>query len=261
MKSCNSFLVRCEFGERRVVHRGFSLVELLVAMAIGLFLVLVISLLFVNSKRTYLAQDANSRIQETARFAHELLSAQARMAGYREIRFDPIGPNLFAPISATTFAGTAIAGTQGASDAPDTMTFSFDSTVDCLGQVTASPVVNLFRINASRQLECLGNGGANAGVLLDGVEDMQVRFGQTVTPDAPEGSDFIYKDADLSVMASVKNVRVCLMLRTLADANRRATDVGQSQQYWDCQGQSKTASDGFLRRPVTMTIALRNRLL
>jgi len=254
MKSCKSFLARCEFGVRRVAQLGFSLVELLVAMGIGLFLVLVISLLFVNSKRTYLAQDANSRIQETARFAHELLSRQARMAGYREIRFDPIGPNLFAPVSGTTFAGTPIAGTEGASNAPDTMTFSFDSTVDCLGQAAASPVVNLFRINASRQLECLGNGGANAGVLLDGVEDMQVLYGQ------PVGGSFAYLPANSSTMANVTGVRVCLMLRTLADASRRATDVGQSQQYWDCQGNSQTASDGFLRRPVTMTIDLRNRL-
>jgi type IV pilus assembly protein PilW len=233
---------------------GFSLIELLIAMTIGLFLVLVISLLFVNSKRTYLAQDANSRIQETARFAHELLSTQARMAGYREIRFDPVGPNLFAPVSGVTFAGTAIAGTEGASNAPDTMTFSFDSTVDCLGQAAASPAVNLFRINASRQLECLGNGGANAGVLLDGVEDMQVLYGQ------PVGGSFAYLPANSSTMANVTGVRVCLMLRTLADASRRATDVGQSQQYWDCQGNSQTASDGFLRRPVTMTIDLRNRL-
>lgn len=254
MKSCKSFLVRCEFGVRRVAHLGFSLIELLVAMAIGLFLVLIISLLFVNSKRTYLAQDANSRIQETARFAHELLSRQARMAGYREIRFDPIGPNLFAPVSGAIFSGTAIAGTEGASNAPDTMTFSFDSTVDCLGQAAASPVVNLFSINASRQLECLGNGGAAAGVLLDGVEDMQVLYGQ------PVGGSFAYLPANSSTMANVTGVRVCLMLRTLADANRRATDVGQSQQYWDCQGNSQSASDGFLRRPVTMTIDLRNRL-
>ncbi|AMO55709.1 hypothetical protein GZ77_26610 [Endozoicomonas montiporae] len=61
---------------------GASLVELLVAMALGLFLIAGIGHLFLSANRTYMLQDELSRIQENARFAMDLLSRDIRMAGY-----------------------------------------------------------------------------------------------------------------------------------------------------------------------------------
>ena len=236
-------------------QKGFSLIELMIAMAIGLFLVAVVGVLFVNSKVTYLAQDASSRVQENSRYAAELFGRQARTAGFHEIRFVPLPAtaDLFAPAFSFVFGGTAIAATDGASNAPDAITLSFDATTDCLGQAVTTTAINQFRINAQRQLECLGNGGANPGVILDDVEDMQVLFGQ------PAGSNFTYVPAALAAMGTVQVVRICLILRALADSDARATG-SQQQTYVDCQGVSRTAADGYLRRVMTMTLDLRNRL-
>lgn len=246
-------------GKSAEQERGFSLVELMVAIAIGLFLVAVVAVLFVSAKTTYLAQDANSRLQENARYATELFGRQIRSAGYHQIVFAQLGSaNLFAPSFSTAFAGTALAATNGASGAPDTITLSFDSATDCLGQAVAPTAINLFRINNQRQLECLGNGGANPAVVLDDVEDMQVVFGQ------PVGNNFTFLAAGSAASTPIQtatSVRICLLLRTLADNDKRVTGGGApTQTYLDCSGTSRTATDGYLRRPVTLTLDLRNRL-
>ncbi len=61
---------------------GLSLIELLVAMVIGLFLVGGLAALSVNSKTTYETQDYASRLQENARFAMQFLNYDLRMSGY-----------------------------------------------------------------------------------------------------------------------------------------------------------------------------------
>lgn len=61
---------------------GFSLVELMVALAISMFLVIGIIQLFVGSKQTYRFYDALSRLQENGRFALNLMAQDIRMAGY-----------------------------------------------------------------------------------------------------------------------------------------------------------------------------------
>ena len=233
--------------------KGFSLVELMVAMAIGLFVVMVVGMLYVNSKTTYVAQDANSRLQENARFAVELLGNEIRTAGYSNIDFSPIATaNLFAKPPTFEFGGDALNFTEGVS-APDQLTVSYDSGTDCLGNATApsKQAVNLYRINAQGQLECLGNGSVTAGVLLDDVEDMQLLYGQ------PIATGYTYVSAADAAKGDVDNVRVCLLFRAKADATSRANS---GQTYLDCQGAEQTATDGFLRRTVTMTVALRNRI-
>lgn len=231
---------------------GFTLVELMVAIAIGLFLVSTVGVLFVNSKRTYLAQDANARIQEGSRYAADYLGRHARESGYQNIVFNQLSStNLFAAPGPTSFTGTPIAGTEGGA-AADTITLSSDSTTDCLGQTVASPAINQFRINTAKQLECLGNGSGTAGVVLEDVEDMQILYGQ------PIGSNYGYVVASSANMSTVTSIRVCLLLRAQADANKRGVDGAQT--YVDCSGTAQTKSDGFLRRTMMLTVDLRNRL-
>ncbi len=62
---------------------GMSMIELLVAMAIGLILTAGIVQIFVGSKETYRFQEALSRIQETGRYATQRVSRDLRMTGYQ----------------------------------------------------------------------------------------------------------------------------------------------------------------------------------
>src|SRR5262249_4071448 len=62
--------------------RGFSLVELMVAMAISLMLLGGVVAVFMSSRASYEATDQLSRIQETGRFALDEIARDVRSAGY-----------------------------------------------------------------------------------------------------------------------------------------------------------------------------------
>lgn len=63
-------------------NKGMSLIELLIAMLIGMMLMLGAVTLFSNNKRVYREQNSMGRLQENARFAMEILIKDIRMAGY-----------------------------------------------------------------------------------------------------------------------------------------------------------------------------------
>jgi len=61
---------------------GFTLVELMVALVLGLILTGGVINIYISSKQTYRMQDNQSRLQENGRFALQYLSKDLRMAGY-----------------------------------------------------------------------------------------------------------------------------------------------------------------------------------
>lgn len=61
---------------------GLSLIELMVAMVIGLILIAGVIEIYVNSKQTYRDQDALSRLQENGRYALGILTTNVRPAGF-----------------------------------------------------------------------------------------------------------------------------------------------------------------------------------
>ncbi|RIX47017.1 MAG: prepilin-type N-terminal cleavage/methylation domain-containing protein [Rhodocyclales bacterium GT-UBC] len=63
-------------------QRGLTLIELLIAMAIGLFVVGAVSVLYINTRSGFNYLEEVSRIQETGRFAIDTISRDIRMAGY-----------------------------------------------------------------------------------------------------------------------------------------------------------------------------------
>jgi type IV pilus assembly protein PilW len=67
---------------RGSANAGFSLVELMLALALGLVVVTGIVQLFVGNSQTYSVLNGQARLQENARFAMEFISRAARSAGY-----------------------------------------------------------------------------------------------------------------------------------------------------------------------------------
>jgi type IV pilus assembly protein PilW len=62
--------------------RGFSLVELMVAVVIGLLVLAAVSTVMVNSKKNYTVQDSLARLQENARVAVDFVTRDLRTVGY-----------------------------------------------------------------------------------------------------------------------------------------------------------------------------------
>ena len=93
--------------------RGFTLVELMVAMTIGLIILAAVAQIFVTSRGTYTLEEGLARVQENGRFAINFVSEDIRMAGYTGCaRLSPsqIGNIVAPPADPTTFNPDGIRG-------------------------------------------------------------------------------------------------------------------------------------------------------
>jgi type IV pilus assembly protein PilW len=70
-------------------ERGLGLVETLVALAIGLFLIAVALALHARTSSTLRTLDAHARMHETARNAMAVIESDVRMAGYWGLAHGP----------------------------------------------------------------------------------------------------------------------------------------------------------------------------
>lgn len=71
-------------------QQGMTLVEVMVAMTIGLVLLGGVVTVLSSSQNTYRVNEALARMQENARYAFQLLSRDIRMAGYRGCAGDSV---------------------------------------------------------------------------------------------------------------------------------------------------------------------------
>ena len=68
-------------------HLGFSIIELMVALVIGLFLLSGVLTVYLSNKQTYVSTQSLARVQENLRFSMDMLTKDARMAGYMPCRY------------------------------------------------------------------------------------------------------------------------------------------------------------------------------
>ncbi len=66
----------------RAAARGFTLVELMVAVTIGLIILVAVAQIFTSSRATYQVEEGLARVQENGRIAMEFIARDLRMAGY-----------------------------------------------------------------------------------------------------------------------------------------------------------------------------------
>jgi type IV pilus assembly protein PilW len=64
---------------------GFSLIELMIAMLLGIVVIAGVFSVFIGSSQTYRLQDAMFRAQESGRFALTMIVSDARHAGFQDV--------------------------------------------------------------------------------------------------------------------------------------------------------------------------------
>lgn len=107
--SSTDFSPKCHSVRRRSL--GLSLVELMIAMTLGLVVLLAVGQVYLSSSRTFRTQEALSRLQESARYALETLSYDIRMAGQVGCGFDKTqSVNVLDDISYGDFFGAPVRG-------------------------------------------------------------------------------------------------------------------------------------------------------
>jgi type IV pilus assembly protein PilW len=82
----------------RRAPRGMTLVELMVGVAIGLFLIAVMGTVYLGSRTTFVAQESGSRLQENGRFVMDTIAGDVRMSGFRGcLGANPVDNTLTSP--------------------------------------------------------------------------------------------------------------------------------------------------------------------
>jgi type IV pilus assembly protein PilW len=253
---------------------GFSLIELMVAMVLGLVLTIVIGQVFLGAKESYRTTEDLGRLQENARFAVTQLSRVIRLTSY--VTYLPVGsPLAFDPVAARTlaFPAGAMTGTEGSGTAPDSITVRYQgsgspaadgSILDCQGNSIAGSTLAVAKFyistgaNNANALFCDNTGTvgpASPGPieLASDVENMQVLYG--VDTDADGTANKYVGVSSVGTFDNVVSVRIGLLVRTSSEVASQANTSA-----YNLVGTGITApGDRRVRRSYTTTIALRNR--
>lgn len=253
----------------KLKNQGFSLTELVIAITLSFIMLGGVLQLFFNSKQIYLLSNAYSQLQENGRFATEYLARLIRLSGYRSAPSNTQFPNqssIFSSaspyISVSTTPGVngsdvltvRYQGSGNGSGTPD------GNVRDCLNQPADSNelITNIFSINANAQLQCQAiNPSASpnnaTGVLVDGVENMRVLFGEDLDGDL-SADRYVNPNYSGINLANIVSVRVALLLRSSNDVRSYTT----TKTYLLAGNSYTPVADKKIRQPFYFSLQLRN---
>lgn len=213
----------CRIEKRRRLSRagGFTLVEVLIAMAVGGIVMGAVMTAFLSQHRSYLAQDDVVEMQQNARMAMDMLVRDIRSAAY-----DP--NNLGMDIT-----------TAGANN----LVFTRDDNTGVLETIRYT-LVDAFITE-----------GRNDGF----VDDLGRDEGAGLQPVAENISqlEFRYLDEDGNVTAAldaIRSIQVSIMVQT----SRSDVNGPAAQNYTTPSDNTWTSTAGFRSRYLTTTIQCRN---
>lgn len=215
--------------------RGFTLIELMIALLLGLIVIGAIGAVFLSSSRTYRTTESLSRLQENARFAVQFISREVQLAGYADaFQRGIVGDGLIYPadavfssvgqvivgnrVNTSTLAGTdSIEIRYGGSDIAPLR--------DCLGNQLATSAFVTVRlyVNTNNQLSCSVN-GANAESLVDGIADMTIEYGVNSANEFMSASGLVAAGASWVDVVSVK-VTLAVLGDAATTGNREIASV------------------------------------
>lgn len=250
-------------------QKGLTLIEILIALLLGAFLIGGVLEIFVNTRETYRMQEALSRLQENGRFAMEFIGRDIRMAGYsfcpKPLAISALEPPTPTPLSTAVpyFLNATNGNLNGANqDSPDSISMRWiggntcpqvpGDTVSIAYDVFTNPATGIRELR--RDID--GAGPAVPVALIEGVENMQVLYGYD-TDDTMRGTPEFYGVVDqVADLRRVVSVRVSLLLYS---TDPFVLDVPASPMFNNEVTNNIAPRDRRVRRVFTSTFTLRNR--
>lgn len=264
---------------------GFSIVELMIALMLGLILLGGVLQVFLSSRQTYSANEAMSRMQENGRFALEFIARSARLAGYLEPRLVTDKPF---PVIPTDASGRCtrpdLCSRDGGGSNPDRVSFMLQPPLidgdrrDCLGNPIAPAaardatlIINSFAIipangNNPAALACRSDWYNTANkswtpgpqqTLVEGVDSLQVLYGVDNGGDYRSPNQYVSADR-VSNWDKVRSVRIAV----LANSIERLTPAPAARRFVLLDASPLDAAafgnDDRARQIFTTTIQLKN---
>ena len=216
-------------------NRGFGLIELLVALALGLIVVLGVVQIFIAAKNTYVSQNSAAAMQEDARFVLSKMIQEIRMVGmfgclgtitdssnagdFNAAQITPINwdnANLKLTLVTADIGGSGGTPTWTVlSDCRNSATAYTGLRSPATGQISF-PVRRLIYSFSNNQI-LMGTGSGNPAqqVLVNNVSAFNVTFGVASSATDVAASTYSTNPGD---PALIRSVRLSL---TLADPNNR----------------------------------------
>lgn len=276
---------------------GFTLIELMIALMLGLFLSGGALMMYVANHNTYGTIVDNSRLQESARYAQIFLEENIRLSGWK---VEPKEIELPSLNTTTAVAGkrpawnngvfilgnnnqTADIGNLKIKNKTDLLYIRYqgsgdgvsgDSTIsDCLGNTYSKTheVTEIFYIDDENNLNCKVSSYEVATPatiteqdpvkLVSGIESMQLLFGVDRTSNSVPNRYFTANQVSAVEWSNVVSIKVSLLVTSnQASANANNKDATGSINKFDLLDEEDIElSDSKLYAQVfTTTIALRN---
>ncbi len=223
------------FENRIMLDRGFTIVELMISLAIGMVLVLGATTFLATTDRSNRLQTAVSGLNASGRFGLDQIARDIRMSGYRDGNWTS-GP-LANVINAVN--GLPV-------DGGDSITLLYEGARDCaFALAPAGVVTNTYQV-VNGNLEC------NGQPFTSGIQEMQIYLGEDTDNDGVTNRWMSPGTAGLD-MTRLVSVRIHLLVRT----NSNNVSSGPQTYYFD-NAQQAAINDGQIRREYSVTIALRN---
>jgi type IV pilus assembly protein PilW len=262
----------------RTRQRGLSLVEMMVALALGMLVIGLSLVSYVSMTRSATLQDEGSKVEQNGRFALDTVVRTLRMAGYRDW-------NETATVPAGYIAGSGAAPTVQGSDGAlyDTVSVRYfgstlpagqavgrnvASVMDCTGATVAAntAVVNTVTAVDDGSGNGTGNLTCQGTFLVGNVERLQFLYGLDTNGD--EQVDTFVKAADMTTATwnQVVAIRVALVVAgalnsaVVPDTNTYQlfgpdyTDAADAATYTPPAGVARNR----VRRLFTATVRVRN---
>jgi type IV pilus assembly protein PilW len=248
---------------------GFTLVELMVALTIGLFLVGGLLTLVQAMKSTTSTQNAMSQLQDNQRMSMQLITDVVQSSGYFVGPLTNTQTTAFPTVPSYTVAGPpagatdsmtggqTLAGTVGAGPPGDTLTARYmtngltngaggDNIINCAGNTynggASATFINTFSV-VNGNLQCFvvtTVGGVTTKsppiILMGGIYSMTVLYGVQTNTSVSNGSADTYLNASAVTAglywSAVKSVKVTLtFVNPLYGTLAGQTEAGNIQQY------------------------------
>jgi len=241
----------------RSIQTGMSLIEVMLAQTLGLFLIFGLIQIYLSVQKTFDLQQAIINLQENGRFASYLLSKNIRMAGFAGCE------------SLIKWGDENLAIHGYDKDVPEFLREVIKKGTDSveIAECTIRDKATRFErfaffVGATDRKDPLGNllyglyvkyrKNGNKRELVSGVEDMQIRYGVVNQKDDSYITDYVTA-AQVADWKKVRAIEIALLLRSELPVLRQPVPY----EFLD----KKLPASRFLHRQWYVYIALRELVL
>ncbi|HHJ19051.1 MAG TPA: hypothetical protein ENJ84_04375 [Gammaproteobacteria bacterium] len=145
---------------------GFSLIDLMISMVISLVVVGAIGSMYLNMKESFVTQQAQAELQDSARFTGTMMTAILRQAGYIPFDAATVGrkDDIFTAITgAFPAAGQVVSGTEATLSSVDV----YQEDGSTVQQSFPDDAISIRFVGGASMFDCLGGAAPDGEQLVE----------------------------------------------------------------------------------------------